>query len=86
MAPLQLNNIALGCRMLMYFYGSDTEIDLDAGGDREFLEHRWMRLEELPHRVVPFKADVYATVASEFGPLIRQQRQSRRMEDPRWGR
>lgn len=70
----------------MYFYGEESEIDLEAGGAREFLEHAWMPLEEVALRVVPFKAAVYVTVAREFGPLIRAQQLSKRMGDSWWSR
>ena len=38
-------------RCLMYFYGSEAEIDLDRHGEREFSEYAWLPLEELPEKV-----------------------------------
>jgi hypothetical protein len=38
-------------RCLMYYYGDESEIDLDAHGEREFSEWCWMPLEDLPHEV-----------------------------------
>ncbi len=35
-------------RCLMYFYGSEAEIDLDRHGEREFSEYAWLPLEDLP--------------------------------------
>ena len=35
----------------MFSFGDDTEIDLQAHEEREFLEYQWMRLEELPEKV-----------------------------------
>ena len=36
---------------LMYFYGSESEIDLDRHGEREFSEYAWLPLEALPDKV-----------------------------------
>ena len=35
----------------MYYYGDESEIDLDAHGEREFSDWRWMPLEQLPEEV-----------------------------------
>lgn len=35
----------------MYYYGDESEIDLDAHGEREFSEWKWMPLEDLPNEV-----------------------------------
>lgn len=35
----------------MYFYGSESEIDLDRHGEREFSEYAWLPLEALPEKV-----------------------------------
>jgi putative (di)nucleoside polyphosphate hydrolase len=53
------------------FTGVDGEIDISVeraadGGDPEFGEWRWERLERLPGLVVPFRRKVYAAVAEEF--------------------
>jgi len=72
--------------VLMYFYGHDEEIDLEASGEREFLEYRWTALEDLPQKIVPFKASIYQAVAENFGPLIRERRQNNRLEDGWWSR
>ena len=39
-------------RCLMYYYGDETEIDLDGHGEREFSDWCWMPLEELPEEVL----------------------------------
>ncbi len=49
------------------FTGNDSEVDLEAHGEVEFCEWRWMLLEETPHHIVPFKRDVYAEVIAAFG-------------------
>ncbi len=36
----------------MYFYGDESEIDLEKFGEREFSEWKWMPLEELPLEVI----------------------------------
>ncbi|BDA48608.1 RNA pyrophosphohydrolase [Coccomyxa sp. Obi] len=59
---------------LMYFYGDESEIDLEKYGEREFSEWRWMPLEELPLEVVDFKRQVYKKVAERFGPIIKRRR------------
>jgi putative (di)nucleoside polyphosphate hydrolase len=51
------------------FTGSDTDIDLAAGGSPEFDAWRWAAVEELPALAVWFKRDLYAELVREFGPL-----------------
>jgi putative (di)nucleoside polyphosphate hydrolase len=51
------------------FDGDDSEIDIAApgGGHKpEFLEWRWERLERTPGLIIPFKRQVYDSVAKEF--------------------
>ena len=61
---------------LFRFTGDDSEIDVDApaGGayGAEFDAWRWERFERAPELVVPFKRQVYETVASAFAPLARR--------------
>ena len=38
-------------RCLMYYYGDESEIDLEGHGEREFSDWRWMPLEQLPEEV-----------------------------------
>ncbi|CAL5223788.1 g6356 [Coccomyxa viridis] len=64
---------------LMYYYGDESEIDLDAHGEREFSDWRWMPLEQLPEEVVEFKREVYRRVAQEFGPIIQRRRGQEQM-------
>lgn len=35
----------------MYYYGDESEIDLEGHGEREFSDWRWMPLEQLPEEV-----------------------------------
>ena len=60
---------------LFRFVGPDKEIDVrrpaEGAHDAEFDDWRWERFERLPELVVPFKRDVYETVAATFAPLAR---------------
>ena len=60
---------------LFRFVGENREIDVRrrAGGahEAEFDDWRWERFERLPDLVVPFKREVYETVAAAFAPLAR---------------
>ena len=38
-------------RCLMYYYGDESEIDLESHGEREFSDWCWMPLEQLPEEV-----------------------------------
>jgi putative (di)nucleoside polyphosphate hydrolase len=51
------------------FTGDDGEIDIEhpAGGHApEFIDWRWMAMQELPGLVVPFKRATYERVVNEF--------------------
>jgi len=60
---------------LFRFVGADSEINVDHPADgaysAEFDQWRWERFERLPDVVVPFKRQVYETVAAAFAPLAR---------------
>ena len=49
----------------MFFFGDDTEIDLQAHEEREFLEYQWMRLEDLPEKVDLLFLPFHRHLASE---------------------
>lgn len=56
------------------FTGSDEEIDIahPAGSHKpEFDAWKWVRLDELPELIVPFKRVVYEEIVAEFEPLVR---------------
>ncbi|MCB2089103.1 MAG: RNA pyrophosphohydrolase [Sphingomonadaceae bacterium] len=55
---------------LMRFHGSDADINLEAHGQPEFCEWRWVEPEQLPELIVPFKRRVYRTVLEAFRDLI----------------
>ena len=48
------------------FDGDEHEIDLNAHLPPEFDAWRWGRLDDAPHRVVPFKRETYDHVAKAF--------------------
>lgn len=52
------------------FLGDDNDINLEAHEPAEFNAYRWLTLDELPQKIVPFKRDVYAALVEEFRDLI----------------
>ncbi|MEO1046717.1 MAG: RNA pyrophosphohydrolase [Pseudomonadota bacterium] len=52
------------------FLGEDTDINLEAHGSPEFQAWRWLTLDELPEKIVPFKREVYVALVEEFRDLI----------------
>ncbi len=51
------------------FIGEEREIDIanPAGGhDPEFIDWRWVKIDELPDLVVPFKRETYERIVREF--------------------
>lgn len=56
------------------FLGSDSDINLNAHDPVEFHAYRWVKPDELPALIVPFKRAVYQTLVDEFGPLIKSGR------------
>ena len=63
-----------GQRQLWFAYrftGPDSAVDLVSHGPQEFSEWKWAKLERTPDKVVPFKRDVYARLASEFAPFAK---------------
>jgi putative (di)nucleoside polyphosphate hydrolase len=55
------------------FEGSESEIDLAPrhGHEPEFDAWQWVKVEELPLLIVPFKRAVYERVVEEFAPLLK---------------
>ncbi len=57
--------------LALKFTGQDLDIALTnphQDEPPEFVQWRWVALEDLPALIVPFKRDVYAAVAAEFAP------------------
>tara|TARA_Y100000741_G_C18171441_1_gene525442 strand:- start:191 stop:670 length:480 start_codon:yes stop_codon:yes gene_type:complete len=54
---------------IMKFNGSDEEININTAKP-EFLEWKWINIDQLTEAVVDFKKDVYQKVASEIKKVI----------------
>jgi putative (di)nucleoside polyphosphate hydrolase len=52
------------------FEGQDSDIRLDAHQPAEFCDWKWVRPQELPDLIIPFKKRVYRAVLNEFAELI----------------
>lgn len=48
------------------FIGDENEIDLEAHGEVEFCDWKWVKLKKTPKMIVPFKRNVYAKVIKAF--------------------
>ena len=51
---------------LARFLGSDEDVDLDAHGDPEFREWKWVEPAEVPKLIVDFKRPLYERLLKEF--------------------
>ena len=56
--------------LLLRFNGTDSDIRLDAHHPPEFCDFRWVRPEELPDLIIPFKRKVYQQVLEVFRDLL----------------
>lgn len=54
----------------MRFLGRDEDIDLKAHDHHEFVDWKWIPLDELPTLIVDFKRAVYEAVIEEFRHLV----------------
>lgn len=54
----------------MRFTGHDADINIHDVEHPEFLEWKWIPLQQLPDVIVPFKRDLYAALVEEFGRLV----------------
>jgi putative (di)nucleoside polyphosphate hydrolase len=50
------------------FDGTEKDINI-ATEHAEFSEYKWVRMQELPNLIVPFKKDLYRQIVSEFSNL-----------------
>ena len=55
----------------LQFEGADAEINI-ATEEPEFSEWKWVRMEEVPALIVPFKRELYQKLVDEFAPLRAQ--------------
>ena len=56
---------------LFYFYGTDTEINLNLSKKPEFLKWRWSDIEYIENNVTKFKKDSYKEVFQNFNKEIK---------------
>ncbi len=56
---------------VMRFLGTDDDINLETRHP-EFNDWKWMRFEDLPEVIVPFKRGIYEDLVRRFGRLIAQ--------------
>jgi putative (di)nucleoside polyphosphate hydrolase len=54
---------------ILKFLGTDDEINLQTEVP-EFMEWRWVKMEELPNIIVPFKRKLYISIIEEFRDII----------------
>ncbi len=54
---------------LLKYLGTDEEIDIDSKHP-EFIVWKWVKMEELPQIIVPFKKNLYISVIEEFRDVI----------------
>lgn len=52
------------------FLGTDADINLDAHDPAEFHAYQWVKPEDLPDLIIPFKRKVYQQLVDEFSPRI----------------
>lgn len=51
---------------LIKYEGNDQDINIQSNENPEFLEWKWIQLQELPEVIVSFKRDLYISVIEEF--------------------
>lgn len=51
------------------FTGTDSDIALDAWNHPEFGQYQWVKLEDIPKLIVPFKIKTYTEVARIFADI-----------------
>lgn len=51
---------------LLYFTGTDSDIDIHADDHPEFSEWKWADVEDLPDLIVPFKQAMYKKIVGRF--------------------
>lgn len=57
------------------FTGADEDIDLNASACPEFIDAKWVAMEDLPRLIVPFKRALYENIVAEFLHLATRPRQ-----------
>lgn len=54
---------------LLKFLGSNDEINIH-NNHPEFIEWKWVKIEELPQIIIPFKKNLYISVIEEFRDIL----------------
>ncbi len=54
---------------VMRFTGTDADINIHTEHP-EFSQWKWVKLDELPNIIVPFKRDLYQKLVDDFRPII----------------
>ncbi len=55
---------------LLNYLGNDGEININNSQHREFTDWKWVKIEELPQIIVPFKKNLYIAVIEEFRDIL----------------
>lgn len=59
--------------VLFRFCGEDSEINLKTP-EPEFVNWKWVNIDETPEKIVQFKKDVYQKMVKEFKPYLQEDR------------
>lgn len=59
--------------VLFRFCGEDGEINLNTS-EPEFINWKWVDIDQTPDKVVQFKKEVYQKMAAEFKPYLQEDR------------
>lgn len=59
--------------VLFRFCGEDGEINLNTS-EPEFINWKWVNIDQTPDKVVQFKKEVYQKMAAEFKPYLQEDR------------
>jgi putative (di)nucleoside polyphosphate hydrolase len=51
---------------LLRYLGQDKDININASSESEFKDWKWLEIEELVHKIIPFKRTLYLNVIEEF--------------------
>ena len=59
--------------VLFRFCGEDGEINLNTA-EPEFINWKWVDIDQTPDKVVQFKKEVYQKMVAEFKPYLQEDR------------
>nr|QJR98164.1 RNA pyrophosphohydrolase [uncultured Alphaproteobacteria bacterium] len=59
--------------VLFKFYGENSEINLKTP-EPEFINWKWVDIDETPENIIQFKKDVYQKMVKEFKPYLQKDR------------